>query len=227
VSDETRYPLCWPAGWKRTPPGSRRRALFGKTTRTAVNSNGVSYNYIQTSKQQLTVSQGVQRVIRELNAIAAAAPIVSTNVQLRLDGLPYSDRRAPEDPGAAVYWTHRGKKSAMAIDQYDRVADNLAAIAATLEALRAVERHGGAEILERTFLGFAQLPAPGRSGDWWREVLAPGDGPSPPTREGLTKDWIESRYKMLARLAHPDTGGSREKFEELVQARDAALREAE
>ena len=37
----------------------------------------------------------------------------------------------------------------MAIDAYTRTADNLAAVAATLEAMRAIERHGGAQILER------------------------------------------------------------------------------
>lgn len=219
MSDETRYPLCWPEGWKRTPPSRRIRAKFGKTTRTNFGT------YVGTSKQQLSISQGVQRVIRELNAIAATAPIVSTDVQLRLDGLPYSDRRAPADPGAAVYWTRRGKKASMAIDQYDRVADNLAAIAATLEALRAVERHGGAEILDRTFLGFAQLPAPA-AGRPWREVLALA--PNDPILSGsdVSEDFIDARYRELAWQRHPDAGGSDAKFSELVLARNAALREA-
>lgn len=31
--------------------------------------------------------------------------IISTNVPTRLDGLPRSGARVPDDPGAAVYWT--------------------------------------------------------------------------------------------------------------------------
>ncbi|KVD37855.1 hypothetical protein WJ41_22830 [Burkholderia ubonensis] len=62
--------------------------------------------------------------------------------------------------GVAVYWeTRAGARRVMAIDQYTRVADNLAAVAATLDAMRAIERHGGARILERAFTGFAALAA--------------------------------------------------------------------
>ena len=86
--------------------------------------------------------------------------IISTNVPTRLDGLPRGDARNPEDTGAAVYWrkAHDAPMKCMAVDRYKAVADNLCAIAATLEAMRAIERHGGAEILERTFRGFAALP---------------------------------------------------------------------
>jgi hypothetical protein len=59
----------------------------------------------------------------------------------------------------------------MAIDQYDRVEHNLAAIAATLDAMRAIKRHGGAEILDRAFTGFTALPAPMAGGKPWRQVL--------------------------------------------------------
>ena len=74
--------------------------------------------------------------------------IISTNLKLRLDGLPRSDQKEPDDPGVAVYWQRLSKpKKVMAIDLYDRIADNLAAIGATLNAMRAIERHGGALIL--------------------------------------------------------------------------------
>jgi hypothetical protein len=48
-----------------------------------------------------------------------------------------------------------------------RAADNLAAIAATLEAMRAIDRHGGATILNRAFTGFTALPPPA---DCWKEL---------------------------------------------------------
>lgn len=62
-----------------------------------------------------------------------------------IDGFPRSGQSEPSDGGVAVYWlTSTGETKCIAIDRYDRVADNLAAVAATLDAMRAIERHGGA-----------------------------------------------------------------------------------
>lgn len=138
-------PLTWPSGWARTPADRRRRAKFN------------------VGRRELSVINGTDRVLAELRALGVQSGgfIVSTNLLLRRDGLHRSDQREPIDPGAAVYWEIRGKPSSvMAIDHYDRVADNLGAIAATLEALRAVSRHGGGAILERAFTGFTALPPP-------------------------------------------------------------------
>lgn len=142
--------------------------------------------------------------------------IISTNVEVRLDGLPYSNRSAPHDPGVAIYWKDsKGRKKCMAVDRYDRVADNIAAIAATLDGMRAIQRHGGAEILERTFLGFAQLPE--RVGRQWREVLGFGEG-------HVTKEDVDSQFKARARKVHSDhNGGGDELMIELNRARQDAL----
>lgn len=113
----------------------------------------------------------------------------------------------------------KAARSAWPLTRYDRVADNIAAIAATLDAMRAIERHGGAEILERTFLGFAQLPA--QRGRSWREVLG-FTGPLQPSNA----DAIEQRYRELARVRHPDTtSGSHAQMSELNAARDQAITE--
>jgi hypothetical protein len=128
--------------------------------------------------------------------------IVSSDVPTRIDGLPRSGAREPDDSGAAVYWQERGgARRVLAIDQYQRVADNLAAIAATLEALRAVERHGGARILERAFTGFTALaaPAPART---WRNVLGFLEGSRP------TIDEAANARRRLASVHHPDKGGT-------------------
>jgi hypothetical protein len=90
---------------------------------------------------------------------------------LRNDGLPLSKQREPEDPGVAVYWKTDGKSLVIAADCYTKIADNLAAVAATLDAMRAIERHGGAAILERAFTGFTALPAPMTGQKPWRDVL--------------------------------------------------------
>src|SRR4029077_9617164 len=119
--------------------------------------------------------------------------IISTDSKVRIDGLPYSGQREPENPGVAVYWK-RGKElqpKAMAIDQYTRVADNLAAIAATLSAIRAIERHGGAIIMERAFLGFQCLPMP----NTWRSILHFSDDSNP------TLSAVKEQFRHLAKDA--------------------------
>lgn len=207
LSERTAFPLSWPEGWKRTT--SRTSAQFGRTERDV---NGFR------DKKRLSVADAVGRIVGELRRMGIPDwnVIISTNVPLRLDGLPRSDRE-PSDPGAAVYWRKNDKQvmRCMAIDRYTRVADNLAAIAATLEAMRAIERHGGATILDRAFLGFAALPE--KASQPWREVLG---------IEGQASlDLIETRFRALVKVNHPDQGGDRKKFEEIVQAREAARME--
>lgn len=205
------YPLHWPAGWPRTPVGATKPGKFGTSTQKA----GQHWRSIT----DITLSQATQRVLGELDRMGIDRNdiVISTNVTLRLDGLPRSGRRAPQDAGAAVYWKARGGANrVMAIDQYHKVEDNLAAIAATLDAMRAIERHGGAQILDRAFTGFTALPAPTRTKSW-REVMIFGS--STPTREQL-----RDRYRTLASTRHPDrAGGSNEAMSEL----NVALGEAE
>jgi hypothetical protein len=205
------YPLSWPSAWPRTMPAYRRPARFSK--KVASSTSGTSHR----RSEDLTISDGVARVLTELGrmGIDRQDVIVSTNVRTRLDGLPPSGERAPEDPGAAVYWQEwTGARHVIAIDLYQRVADNLAAIAASLEALRAVERHGGAFILERAFTGFTALPAPGPSREWW-EVLE--------VERTAPLDVITLAYRRLASERHPDKPqGSHNAMAELNKAFEQA-----
>lgn len=191
------FPLSWPAGWARRPTYQRNRAKFSRFD------------------QKLSVMDGSTRVLGELERMGIARDdvVVSTNVPTRLDGLPRSDQREPLDPGAAVYWRAKNVTRCMAIDRYDRVADNLAAIAATLEALRAVERHGGGAILDRAFEGFKALPAAEQA---W-QVL--GLASSRPNRAE-----IEEAYRRLAMKHHPDRGGRSEDMARINAARDELIR---
>jgi hypothetical protein len=211
--NETRYPLCWPANWKRTPGSSRKRAQFKKTKQ------GAPGRYAGTTA--ISVWDGVCRVVAELRAlrIQESDIIISTNIPVRNDGVPRSDRAEPTDSGVAVYWKKNGKPQCMPIDRYDRVADNLAAVAATLEALRAIERHGGGAVMDRAFAGFAQLPAAIITARPWRDVLGFRQ------TETVNRDDVEVRFRNRARKSHPDTGGSHESMTELNAAREAALKE--
>lgn len=205
MSAPTRYPLAWPEGWKRMPSYLRKNATFSR--------NG----------KALTVFDGVQRVLDELERLGVHQDdvIVSTNLQTRLDGLPRSNQGRPGDPGVCVYWQKSAKEPmrCMAVDRYNEVQDNLAAVAATLEAMRSIERHGGAAILDRAFTGFAALPAPVAGGGKrpWYVVLdcSPNSG----------REAIDYAYRRLAARCHPDRGGDAQAMAELNLARDEAAKQ--
>lgn len=211
----SRYPLQWPVGWKRTATADRSFGRFG------VSRQGPGQNYRH--KQDVTVYESVGRLLTELGRMGIGLDdiVVSTNVPTRLDGMPRSDAKRPEDPGAAVYWVDKaGNRRCMAIDQYTKVEMNIAALAATLDAMRAIERHGGGEILDRAFTGFAALPAPIAAGMKrpWREVLGVGSAP-------VDAASVQAKWRLLAMTHHPDRGGDPAKMAELNTARDEALKE--
>jgi hypothetical protein len=214
----TAYPLAWPPGWKRTATAERAFGQFGTAKRRAGNS--------WSSKEKITVAEATRRLRDELTRIGVHDDdlVLSTNLRLRLDGLPRSDQAQPTDPGAAIYWNDpwTSQPRCMAIDRYTKVEQNIAALAATIEAMRAIERHGGAVVLERAFTGFTALPAPIVAGMKrpWREVLEFFDSP----RE-IAADDVQARWRRLAGEHHPDKGGSDAKMAEINQARDEALQE--
>lgn len=189
----TANPLSWPIGWKRSKVQEHGR--FGKKVSTA-----------STSRKQtadLTIAEATARVLAELQRMGMSRDdvVISTNLVLRLDGLPRSDQRAPNDVGVAVYWEDgKGGHKVMAIDRYYKVADNLAAVAATLDAMRAIDRHGGAAILERAFTGFTALPAPSAARHW-RDVLS-----VPNTVQ--TEQTLKDAYRRAASAVHPDKTGA-------------------
>jgi hypothetical protein len=196
------YPLAWPEGW----PRARFRAA-GKFRKAGA---------------RLTIGDAMKRVRYELDRLGVKSfaddVVISTNVKVGLGGFPRGDsqQRIP-DPGVAVYWQLPKKPMrVMAIDEYTTVADNLAAIAATLEAMRAIERHGGARILDRAFAGFQALPAAGP--DCWT-VLG-----KHPASQPWTAEEVEAAYRRLAKTKHPDAGGTHAAMSELNGARDEALR---
>lgn len=202
------FPLAWPDGWPRSR--GRKSGNFGKheTQRSGENS--------WKRKADITMVDAMKRVkieLERLNINVADDSIVSTNLKLNLSGLPRGDQGEPSDPGVAVYFQKKnGPMRVIAIDAYTRVRDNLAAIAATLEAMRAIERHGGAQILERAFTGFAALTAPGKN--WW-DVLE--------VRSDASRDVIEANFRRLAHDRHPDRGGSHDAMSDLNEARAAGL----
>ena len=150
-----RFPLEWPIGWPRTPHRQRQRAEWRsiRTEQTVVAGEP------KTVKREvpLSVLVATQRLERQLELLGASTMTLSTNVSLRLDGRPRSDQE-PADPGAAIYFTFKGKATVLACDRWSRVADNIAAIAHHIDALRRIDRYGVGTI-EQALAGYKALPA--------------------------------------------------------------------
>jgi hypothetical protein len=188
------YPLQWPDGWPRAKAVDRKPARF-----------------------QTTWAKTLDKLGKEVRLLGGSPPIISSNVNLRRDGFPYADMaqdRIP-DPGVAVYFTMRNKPRVMARDAHPTMHENLHSLALTIEAMRAIERHGGSLMMERAFEGFASLPAPGSASCW--DILQ--------VKPYASREEIEANYRRLARERHPDAGGSDAMMAELNAARVQALKD--
>lgn len=136
---------------------------------------------------------------------------LSTNFELRADGRPRRDRGIPADPGVAFFFELDSKPHLLACDRWGTVADNIAAIAAHIEALRGQERWGVATLHE-AFAGHVALPAPEQ---WW-QILGVG--------MQATAAEITQAYRAKAQTAHPDKGGSEAAMARLNAARDEGMK---
>jgi hypothetical protein len=192
------YPLAWPPGNPRTPSYRIERSRFEPGNR----------------------PQEVENVIAELGRLGARNVVVSTNLRLRNDGLPYARDRAPDDQGVAVYFDYAGGQKCFACDRWQTIEENLRAIFKSIEAIRGLERWGSKSFVDAAFTGFAALPAPGQHAKRsWRQVL--GILPDVPVDRAV----IMTFYREAARKAHPDMGGSGDAMAEVNAARAEAIEE--
>ncbi|MHA1137992.1 MAG: J domain-containing protein [Candidatus Thorarchaeota archaeon] len=178
------YPLQWPTGWVRAK--FQRRSNF----------------------QDHSMAYATHFMMEELRKLGATSIVLSTNVQLKRDGLPYSGRKPPDDKGVAVYFQLFGGSQCMPCDKWNRVECNLWAIAKSIEALRGLERWGAKEMVEASFRGFKALPqvATQPKVDYFSGCT--------------TQDELRSRYKNLAKTLHPDQGGDGKQFVEMLKQYD-------
>lgn len=216
MSEHNAYPLSWPIGWPRTERSARKSASF--STRCATNGRLLS-------TKPISVFDATSRLTKELSAFTRMGRtwrvdpnriVISTNIPLRRDGLPRSDAREPDDSGAAVYFSIDEIPTVLACDKWYRVADNIAAIAAHIGALRGQERWGVGS-MKQAFAGYVRLEEKTEESCW--EVLGIG-----PVSKGLgCENIIKDAYRRKVRETHPDKGGSPEAFDRVVRARDIAL----
>lgn len=172
------YPLYWPEGWPRTENHRRSHSPF-----------------------RVTQDRAQSGLMREIKLLGGRSVVLSTNIRLRQDGLPYASQRPPEDRGVAIYFQYKDKPMVFACDKYLQIGDNIHAIGKTIEALRGVERWGASDMMERAFTGFMALE--NNPDEAWRETL---------NYHGDDIDDANVAYLKARAKAHPDKGGSDAEF---------------
>jgi len=188
------YPLAWPVGWPRVTSYARKPGRYS-----------------------VLFTKARDEAVRSVELLGGRGIVLSTNIPLRRDGLPYAGMAEPADPGVAIYWEDRKRQPrVIACDAWSKVRDNVRAVGLTLEGLRAIDRAGASAILDRAFTGFAALPA--STSPPWQATLGVVGRP--------TREEINEAYKALARIHHPDAPtGDVERMLELNAARAAAFAE--
>lgn len=188
------YPLHWPDGWPRTPSNERIWGRFQTTPGTARS-----------------------HLLQEITALGGQYPVISSDLAVRKDGLPYADqaRRKIHDPGVAVYFEKKGTQMVFACDRYDAPWKNMRAIGKTIEAIRGIDRWGASDMMERALSAFEALPAP----DGWRTVLGFSGDPD------VSRDEAHHRYREMVKNHHPDRGGDPEQFRKINEAWVSAQKE--
>ncbi len=205
MSDPTRYPLVWPFGRPRCT--NRQPAKF--TTRR------VRGNRTYATNEPVTLAEAMERLEVEIERLGVArSAVLSSNIALGVSGKPLGNATRGIDPGVCLYFTLKGQPHALPCDRFEHVEQNIAALAAHIEATRAIERYGVADVRD-IYAGFQALPPPVERS--WRDVLGA-------TRlDGLPA--VELKYRRLRRDTHPDKGGSAEAFNEVERAWEAAQKE--
>lgn len=184
------YPLQWPPGWNQTQ--YPKRSQF----------------------HDHSIARATSFLMVQLKMLGATNVVVSTNLALRkTDGQPYSRQRLPEDRGVAVYFRLNGENQCMPCDKWNRIEDNIWAIAKCVEALRGLDRWGAKEMVNASFRGFKALPAVATQ-------------PKVNYFDGCEdKTSVNQRYRLLVRTYHPDHGGDQEDFIELTRQYEIKLQE--
>lgn len=185
----------WPRGLPRTPAEKRTASKF-----------------------KCTLGTAISNLQEEIIFWGSSFVTVGTALAIGASGRPIFVNRPLEDPAVAIQFERDGQPVTFHCDRFIDPRSNLRAIGKTLENLRAIDRYGANQVLERMFSGLRALPAPGSANDHW-SILG--------LRPGATADQVRQAFnhRIRTEVKHPDQGGDPEEFTALVAARDAALQE--
>lgn len=150
-----------------------------------------------------------QQLEAELKRFRATSIILSYDV---------ARRGEVADTGVALFFElPGGRKISICCDLYVSQDDNARALYMVIEAMRTIERYGGQHLSQKSFTGFAALPAP--KNVW--SILGINKGAAEPLSPRLRREYVMEAFRDRARAGHSKGYD----MAELVEARDQALRE--
>ena len=181
--------------------------------RTMVTWHGKPTHPRQAGRFKTDYSKSIRDLSNELRQIGATGVVVVeagfAARDIRADGLPRSDARAPAHPGVSIF-AGKTAKGPMRVssDTYIDWQDNLRAIVLTLTALRAVARYGATRGDEQ-YKGFSALPPPRDDSGAFATIdeaaawMASHD--SVPASEIMgSVETLQAVYRRLVKSFHPD-----------------------
>lgn len=150
---------------------------------------------------------------RELEHLGAENVIIQadfTEADIRLDGRPRSNAKAPKHPGVIVSFESRHGPLQYMTDEHEWWQHNVRAIALGLEALRAVDRYGITQTGQQ-YKGWRQLTAGSgiTSREAALELITRLADIAPATIDDVG---LHTAYRKAIKRAHPDGGGDTETF---------------
>lgn len=163
----------------------------------------------ETSRMKSTLPAALKNLRSEINLLGGKNLILSSNATL--------GNERPAESGVCAYFTRDGENVAIPCDRWKTLAENVQAIAKTVEALRGIERWGAKHMVKAAFRGFAALPEKASTRSFY-DVL------SIPSGTVLTMAALDTAFRTRAKLCHPDHGGTDAQMAELNEAYDQALK---
>lgn len=207
------HPLQWPTAKARTPETKRKPGRFSSESEKR-----------HCSRRPVTLYEACQRLSSEVQSWTKVGHqwridpekvfITSAISDIKNDGMPYSNRRMPDDPAIAIYFHLDAELMALAINSFASIEQNIAAAAATLEAYRKLDRYG-VSLAQGDLIIRLRLPEKATASNTWWSVLGV------PINAG--SEQIKSAYRKLVKTHHPDTGGDRAAWDRVQSAYKQAM----
>ena len=193
--------LDWPAGFERTAESERERNRSFEATL------GTTTSDLATEMDRMDVDHWRASI---------------GNSHTKSNGLPLHNAN-PDDPGFVLRWSDGNEQFAVACDASPRLRDNVRTVYKWVHETR---MRGNRPVKTGdTEFAAARLP-PGDD-----EVAVAAGSTATPAHEvlGVDPDAPDNVVKAAARAqkaeAHPDNGGSREEFQEIVEAEEVMIDE--
>lgn len=189
-------PLNWPANWARTPAEKRSN---GRGTYSRSPGRGMP-------SAPLSIAHALELLDGSTAVFGCDRAEVSLDVRWRdtAEGVVFMAEPAegPSEPGIVLAMERGGDRVVLPVDLHLHAADNLRAAGRCVEALAALEKHGGIGLAARVFAGLSGRPP------WWA-VLGVGEH-APPAE-------VEAAFRAAVKDTRRDRSA-------LLRARDEARR---